>query len=45
MSLEDLSRALVQAGRASIPSLDRYSPGRPPWRGGVRPPVTAAQRP
>ena len=29
MSPDDLSRALVQPGRASIPYLDRYSPDRP----------------
>jgi hypothetical protein len=29
MSPEDLSRALAQPGRASIPYLDRYSPDRP----------------
>jgi hypothetical protein len=29
MSPDDLSRALVQPGRATIPYLDRYSPDRP----------------
>ena len=29
MSPDDLSRALAQPGRASIPYLDRYSPDRP----------------
>ena len=29
MNPDDLSRALVQAGRASIPHLDRYNPDRP----------------
>ena len=29
MSPDDLSRALVQPGRASIPYLDHYSPDRP----------------
>jgi len=29
MSPDDLARALVQPGRASIPYLDRYSPDRP----------------
>ena len=29
MSPDDLSRALVQPGRASIPYLDRYIPDRP----------------
>ena len=29
MSPDDLSKALAQPGRASIPYLDRYSPDRP----------------
>ena len=36
MSPEDLSRALVQPGRASIPYLDRYSADRPLVRGILR---------